>query len=220
MRTVRQPNRSRGARDFLHRHAVLEVAQGEPAIFLRRGDPMQAERAHLGPQVARKQVVAVNLRGARRDSFSAKLQALSRIIAALSPRSKSKGRGALGIMGSLKGRASAAVGREAWRQSAAFGKARAGAKIRLLNGCAVLRAIEAYQGLRLIFLQRRNSQGGASERRRLSALMAQGGARKRGVSKHAPALDPVSAHGSVLRGRFAAPQDEVAGSYPTAECDN
>ena len=70
MRAVRQPDRSRGARDFLHRHAMLEVAQGQPAIFLRRRDPVQAERAHLGPQVARKQVVAVDLprRAARSPS--------------------------------------------------------------------------------------------------------------------------------------------------------
>src|ERR1700734_50632 len=59
----------------------------------------------------------------------------------------------------------------------------------------------------------RNSQGGASERLRPTDLMAQGAARKRGVSKRIPALGDVSAHGNVLRGRFAAPQDEVVGSW-------
>jgi hypothetical protein len=53
-----------------------------------------------------------------------------------------------------------------------------------------------------------SAQGGASERRRLSDLMLRA-ARKRGVSKHAPALGAEGAHGSVLRDRFAAPQDEA-----------
>jgi hypothetical protein len=56
-------------------------------------------------------------------------------------------------------------------------------------------------------------------------LMARGAARKRGVSKacpelvegHLPALGDVSARGSVLRGRLAAPQDEVVGSYNDSE---
>jgi hypothetical protein len=59
----------------------------------------------------------------------------------------------------------------------------------------------------------RNSQGGASERLRPTDLMAQGATRKRGVSKRIPALGDVSAHGNVLRGRFAVPQDEVVGSW-------
>ena len=67
MRAIREPDRARRARHLLHRHAVLEVAQAEPAIFLRRGDPVQAERAHLGPEIAGKAVVAVDRRGARRD---------------------------------------------------------------------------------------------------------------------------------------------------------
>jgi len=53
---------------------------------------------------------------------------------------------------------------------------------------------------------------GASKRLCPRDLMARGAARKRGVSKacpefvegHLPALGEVSAHGSVLRGRFAA----------------
>jgi hypothetical protein len=43
--------------------------------------------------------------------------------------------------------------------------------------------------------------------------MAQVATRKRGVSKPVQAVDSVRAHGSVLRGRFAAPQDEGDGSY-------
>ncbi len=67
MRAVGQPDRPGSARHFLHRHAMLDVAQSQPAIFLGRGDPVQAEFPHLGPEVARKRVVAVNLRGARGD---------------------------------------------------------------------------------------------------------------------------------------------------------
>ena len=46
---------------------MAEIAESEAAVFLRRGDPVQPERAHLGPQVARKAVVAVDLGGARRN---------------------------------------------------------------------------------------------------------------------------------------------------------
>jgi hypothetical protein len=51
----------------------------------------------------------------------------------------------------------------------------------------------------------------ATERLRPRTFMAQGVARKHGVSKHGPALSDVRAHGSVVRGRFAAPQYEVIG---------
>src|SRR5580704_3156633 len=44
-----------------------EVAQAQAAIFLRRGNPVQAELPHPRPKVARKRVVAVDLRGARSD---------------------------------------------------------------------------------------------------------------------------------------------------------
>src|ERR1700720_2542560 len=46
---------------------MREVAQAQAAIFLRRGNPVQAEFPHPRPQVARKRVVAVDLRGARSD---------------------------------------------------------------------------------------------------------------------------------------------------------
>ena len=67
MGAVGQADRARGARDFLHRHAMLEIAKAQAAILLRRGDPMQAEFSHLWPEVARKLIVAVDLSGARRD---------------------------------------------------------------------------------------------------------------------------------------------------------
>src|SRR5580704_11332391 len=46
---------------------MREVAQAQAAIFLRRGNPVQAQFPHPRPQVARKRVVAVDLRGARSD---------------------------------------------------------------------------------------------------------------------------------------------------------
>jgi hypothetical protein len=67
MRAVGEADRARGARDLLHRHAVLEVAESQPAIFLRGGDPVQAERPHFRPQIAGKKIVAVDCGGARRD---------------------------------------------------------------------------------------------------------------------------------------------------------
>ena len=67
MRAVGQPDRRAGARDLLHRHAMLEIAEAGAAIFLLDRDAVQAERAHLRPQVAREDIVAVDLVGARRD---------------------------------------------------------------------------------------------------------------------------------------------------------
>ena len=106
MRPVRQPDRAASARHFLHRHAMLDVAQSEPAIFFRRGDPVQAEFPILG-QRSSGNALSRSICAARGAiSFSAKLRALSRIISALSPRSKSKARGALGIMGEALGKGS------------------------------------------------------------------------------------------------------------------
>ncbi len=67
MRAVGEADRAGGARHFLHRHAMLEIAEAKPAVFLGRGDPVQAERPHLRPQVAGEQVVAVDRCGARGD---------------------------------------------------------------------------------------------------------------------------------------------------------
>ncbi len=67
MRAVGQADRRRGARNLLDRDAVLEIAEPAAAIFLLDGDAVQAERADLGPEVARKLVALVDLGGARRD---------------------------------------------------------------------------------------------------------------------------------------------------------
>ena len=118
MRAIRKPDRAARARHFLHRHAMLEVAEPKPAVFLRRRDPVQAERAHFRPEVERKEVLAVDRRGARRD-----------LLLGESAGAVSDHRGALaeveiertGRVGdhglALQG------GRRIWRQSAAFGKA-------------------------------------------------------------------------------------------------
>ncbi len=67
MRAVGQPDRSRSTADFLHGHAVRQVAEVAAAILFLHGDAEQAEIAHFHPQVRREQVVAVDLGGARRD---------------------------------------------------------------------------------------------------------------------------------------------------------
>ena len=67
MRAIGQADRGRGPRHLLHRDAVLEIAEAGAAIFLLDGDAVQAERADLGPEVARKLIAAVDFGGARRD---------------------------------------------------------------------------------------------------------------------------------------------------------
>ncbi len=46
---------------------MLEIAEAGAAIFLLDGDAVQAERADLRPEVARKLIAAVDFGGARRD---------------------------------------------------------------------------------------------------------------------------------------------------------
>src|SRR5207244_10538340 len=72
MRPVGAPARARRPRDFLHRDAVFEIAKPRPAPFLLDRDPVYAELAELGPQVARKGVAAVDLLGPRRDPVGGK----------------------------------------------------------------------------------------------------------------------------------------------------
>ena len=67
MRAVGQPDRAGRARDLLHGDAVLEIAEAGAAEFLLDRDAVHAERAELGPQIARERVGAVDLVGARRD---------------------------------------------------------------------------------------------------------------------------------------------------------
>src|SRR6267142_3961569 len=67
MRAVGQANRRRRPRNLLDRDAVLEIAQPRTAILLLDRYSVQAERADLRPQVARKLIALVDLGGARRD---------------------------------------------------------------------------------------------------------------------------------------------------------
>src|SRR5262249_25869800 len=67
VRAVGEPDRGRAARDLLHGDAMRQIAEPRAAELLLDRDPVQAERAHARPQVARKNVAAVDLGGARRD---------------------------------------------------------------------------------------------------------------------------------------------------------
>src|SRR5262249_34429580 len=58
--------------DFLHRDAVLEIAEPRPAPFLLDGDAVHAELAQLGPEIAWERVAAVDLVGARGDALGGK----------------------------------------------------------------------------------------------------------------------------------------------------
>src|SRR5262249_37890307 len=69
MRAIGQPDRGRGARDFLHRDAVLEIPEPRPAPFLLDRDAVHAELAQLRPKIAREGVAAVDLVGARGDAL-------------------------------------------------------------------------------------------------------------------------------------------------------
>src|SRR6185369_1912278 len=66
-RAVGKPYRGRRPRHLFHRDAVLEIAETGAAILLLDRDAVQAERADLGPEIARKLIAAVDFGGARRD---------------------------------------------------------------------------------------------------------------------------------------------------------
>src|SRR5271165_3896430 len=68
MRPVGEADRGGAAADLLHRDAMGKVAHASAAIFFLDGDPVKTERAHLGPQLDRKAVGTVDLRGERRDA--------------------------------------------------------------------------------------------------------------------------------------------------------
>src|SRR6185437_5414784 len=68
MRAVGQSDRRGSARNLLHRHAMMQIAEAGTAVFFFDGDPVQAERAHFRPEVAWKDVVAIDLVGARRNT--------------------------------------------------------------------------------------------------------------------------------------------------------
>ena len=51
VRAVRQPQRGARAADLFHRDDMLKIAQAQPAVFLAHRDAVQAELAHLRPQL-------------------------------------------------------------------------------------------------------------------------------------------------------------------------
>ena len=69
MRAIGQPDRGRGAADFLYRDDMIEIAQPQPAPLLLDGDPVQAQRAHRGPEFAREPVLGIGAGGQRGDLF-------------------------------------------------------------------------------------------------------------------------------------------------------
>src|SRR5690242_3485178 len=72
MRTVRQADRGASPRYFLHRHTMLEIAEAGSAELLLDGDTVQAQCAHLRPQVTREDVFAIDRIGTRRNSVLCK----------------------------------------------------------------------------------------------------------------------------------------------------
>ena len=69
MRAIAQADGRRRPRYLLHRHGVREVAKPGAAFSGRNGEAEQSELAQLAPQVARKEVAAVDFVGARRDAL-------------------------------------------------------------------------------------------------------------------------------------------------------
>ena len=83
------PTEAEARRTSSMRHDMLEVAQAEAAVFLLDGDAVQAELAHLRPQLAREPVLGVDLGGERRDLVGGEARVVSRIASAVSPSPKS-----------------------------------------------------------------------------------------------------------------------------------
>src|SRR5260221_9097103 len=67
MGAVGQTDCGRGARYFLDGDAVLEIAEPRAAIFLLDGDPVQTERADLGPEVPPELIALVDFGGTPRE---------------------------------------------------------------------------------------------------------------------------------------------------------
>src|SRR5262249_30167992 len=72
VRAIGEPDRGGRAGEFLPRDAGRRRAGPRPTPLLPARDAVQAELAQLGPEVARKNVAAVDLLGARRNARSGK----------------------------------------------------------------------------------------------------------------------------------------------------
>ena len=68
VRAVAQADGAARPAHFFHRHDVFEIAEPQAAILFRHRDPMQPERAHLGPEFTREGVGSVDLGGERRNA--------------------------------------------------------------------------------------------------------------------------------------------------------
>src|SRR5690348_5445232 len=73
MRAVGKADRCARARNLLHGHAMLEVAEPCPTVLLLNRDAMQAKRSHFRPKIAWENIVAVNGVRARRDTILRKI---------------------------------------------------------------------------------------------------------------------------------------------------
>ncbi len=73
MGAVGEPDRGRGTAHLLHRDAMGEIAHPGAAIFLLDRDAVQAERAHLRPQLHREPVGLVDLGRERRNLLLGKI---------------------------------------------------------------------------------------------------------------------------------------------------
>ena len=69
VRSIAQADGRRGPRDLLHRHRMREIAEAGAAVLGCDGEAEKAEIAQFPPQIARKQVAAVDLAGARRKAL-------------------------------------------------------------------------------------------------------------------------------------------------------
>ncbi len=69
MRAVGKPHTGARPADFLARDHMLQIAEAKPAIGFGDGNAVQAQLAHLRPQLAREPVLAVHLLGQRCDLF-------------------------------------------------------------------------------------------------------------------------------------------------------
>src|SRR6056297_2896507 len=69
MRAIREPDTGGCPRDLLHRHDMVEIAEPRAAVLFGDGDAVQAELAHLRPEIAGKLVVAVDCLRTRGDLF-------------------------------------------------------------------------------------------------------------------------------------------------------
>ena len=90
MRAVAEADRGRGPRHLLLRHDMLEIAEPEPAILFRHGDPVQPSAPISGHSSVGNQSSSSIFAAIGSIRSLAKRRVVSRIVSAISPRSKSR----------------------------------------------------------------------------------------------------------------------------------